>query len=118
MPQLLLMDRPGAACLSSTSRLNRKRALQRLYHLDGHHEQTLKERTTRMSGVVAESADDRRASDSEGSEPEWHSTRVTVMQLTPAAEAVEDLAHFNFRDDPRSAVAAGQDASLSFLTQP
>ena len=62
------------------------------------------------TGLVSESSADSRASDSEGTDSEWHSTSVAASHLPPAAEADEDLADFNFGDGPSAGAAAGQEA--------
>ena len=94
VPQASLMCSPGAAFLPLSSRLNRKRTFPRLYHFEANHEQTLSERTTRMTGFLSEWAEGSRASDLEASDTEWHSTSGAVSHLHPAAEAEEDQAEY------------------------
>ena len=110
VPELTKLGKPGAAHLSSSSRLNRKRSFPRLFYFDAHHEQTLRDRTSTMNGYVSESATDSRASDTEASDTDWHSTAVSVSRNAPAAEADEHLAVFNFGDAANNA-AAGQESS-------
>ena len=107
------MGRPGAAFRQRTSRLNSKRAFLRLYFFDANHEQTLRDRSTKMAGFVTAATDASWTTDTEGSDMEWQTTKVTVRRLSPAAEADQDLADFNFGDAPTegAAAAAGQDDS-------
>ena len=113
MPQVSVMDRPGAAFQPRTSSLNRKRCFRPLYYLDANHEQILRERITQMAGFVPESTDASRTRETEGSLTQWQSTSATISRLTPAAEADEDITDFTFGDSPSAGTAAvsGQDDS-------
>ena len=113
------MGMPVAVSLSRTSSINRKRVFAHLYYFDANHEQTLSHRTTQMAGLVSESTDASRTTDTEGSDTECHSTSVTVRHLLPADEADDDLADFNFGDTPSAgAPVAGQDESQLTCTLP
>ena len=109
-PQLPLIGKRVAAFLPRSGRLTRKLTFPRLFYLDAHHEQTLRDRTATMGGYVS-SPRLTRASKSEGSDTEWHSTNVSLTRHAPAAVSKEDRADFTFCDGPSSSAAAALDAS-------
>ena len=78
VPHRTVIGKPGAAFLPRSGRLNRNRSFLRLFYVDAHQEQTLRDRTGTMGGYVSESTVESRASDSEGSDTEWHSASVSV----------------------------------------
>ena len=82
-PQLPLIGKRVAAFLPRSGRLTRKLTFPRLFYLDAHHEQTLRDRWATICGYGSESRADSRPSDSEGSDREWHS-RVVQRQLVRA----------------------------------
>ena len=68
MPQPSRIGMTSAEFLPRISRLNRKLTFPRLDHFDRNHEQTMRERTTRMSGFGSESTDESSPSETEGSD--------------------------------------------------
>ena len=110
VPELTKLGKPGAAHLSRSSSLNRKRSFPRLFYFDAHHEQTQRDRTSTLNGYVSESATDLRASDTGASDTVWQSTPISVSRNAPGAEADEDLADFNFGDAANNG-DAGQESS-------
>ena len=67
VPELTKLGKSGAAHLSRSSSLNRKRSFPRLFYFDAHHEQTQRDRTSTLNGYVSDSATDSRASETEAS---------------------------------------------------
>ena len=87
MPHVTLMWKPGAAYLPGNAGLNLKRIFPRLFYFDAQHEQTMRDRTQALGGYASESSVEARTSESEESDTECQSARVTVIHLAPAAEA-------------------------------
>ena len=99
------MRMPAAAFLHRSRLLNRKGTLTSLFSSDSHHEQTFRDRTATMGSAVSQSTVDFRASDSDGSDTEWHSEYVSMKRLPPAAVTDQDSADFNFGAAPISGAA-------------
>ena len=113
VPHATLTGKLGAAFLPSSARLKRKRIFQRLFYVDAHYEQTMRDRTLTLPGYASKSSVEARTSVSEECDTELQSALVTIMHLVLAADADEDAADFNFGDAPGTgdASVAGQDES-------
>ena len=111
VPELMKLGKPGGARLPRSSRINRTRSFPRLFDLDGHQQQTLRDRKSTANGNLSESATESRAPDTDASDRDWHWPAVTVSRLAPAGEAEEDLADFNFGDSANNAASVRMPAS-------
>ena len=100
------LEKPGAAQLARSNGLNRERSFTWMFYFDADQQHRLSDRNSTMNAVESDSTSSSRASDSQASRTEWHSTAVSVGRITPAAEADEDLASFNFGDGANNAGAA------------
>ena len=107
------MGKPGAAYLPRSGRLNPMIVFRRLFYIDAHQENTMRDHTQPQVCYFAGSTVQARTSYIEESDTECQSVHLTMTHIAPSAEADDYAADFNICDPPGAAAAAvaGQDES-------